>query len=143
MPTSEPDRSPRRRAAHVAVVGPATGDASDEASEQQPDTLDAVIDRSRRAWHASTPPPGSTPRPPQLSPSAPGPSPSGPASPPGRAETSADRRECGTASIGHHAEPSLAQPFGGIGDSAVGVAGGPWELSGSLRPFVVHRLREA
>ncbi|MET9933951.1 MULTISPECIES: aldehyde dehydrogenase family protein [unclassified Streptomyces] len=59
-----------------------------------------------------------------------------------RAEAAADRLECGTAWINHHAELSLAQPFAGIKDSGVGVAGGPWGLYGNLRPFVVHRPRE-
>ncbi|MEU1863521.1 aldehyde dehydrogenase family protein [Streptomyces gardneri] len=58
-----------------------------------------------------------------------------------RAEEVADRLECGTAWINHHAELSLAQPFAGVKDSGVGVAGGPWGLYGNLRPFVVHRLR--
>lgn len=56
-----------------------------------------------------------------------------------RAEAVADRLECGTAWINHHAELSLAQPFAGIKESGVGVAGGPWGLYGNLRPFVVHR----
>ncbi|MFI5758478.1 aldehyde dehydrogenase family protein [Streptomyces sp. NPDC051569] len=60
-----------------------------------------------------------------------------------RAEAVADRLECGTAWINHHAELSLAQPFAGIKESGVGVAGGPWGLYGNLRPFVVHRPQEA
>lgn len=56
-----------------------------------------------------------------------------------RAEAVADRLECGTAWINHHAELSLAQPFAGIKQSGVGVAGGPWALYGNLRPFVMHR----
>ena len=60
-----------------------------------------------------------------------------------RAEAVADRLECGTAWINHHAELSLAQPFAGIKDSGVGVAGGPWGLYGNLRPFVVHRPEQA
>ncbi|MFT2017588.1 aldehyde dehydrogenase family protein [Streptomyces sp. 796.1] len=56
-----------------------------------------------------------------------------------RAEAVADRLECGTAWINHHAELSLAQPFAGIKESGVGVAGGPWGFYGNLRPFVVHR----
>ncbi|MET7342627.1 aldehyde dehydrogenase family protein [Streptomyces sp. NPDC087866] len=60
-----------------------------------------------------------------------------------RAEAVADRLECGTAWINHHAELSLAQPFAGIKDSGVGVAGGPWGLYGNLRPFVVHRPEDA
>ncbi|MEU0228503.1 aldehyde dehydrogenase family protein [Streptomyces sp. NPDC006284] len=59
-----------------------------------------------------------------------------------RAEAVADRLECGTAWVNHHAELSLAQPFAGAGHSGVGVAGGPWGLYGNLRPFVVHRPRE-
>ncbi|MYV80184.1 aldehyde dehydrogenase family protein [Streptomyces sp. SID1046] len=55
----------------------------------------------------------------------------------------ADQLECGTAWINHHAELSLAQPFAGVKDSGVGVAGGPWGLYGNLRPFVVHRPQEA
>ncbi|MFE6668462.1 aldehyde dehydrogenase family protein [Streptomyces sp. NPDC057697] len=55
-----------------------------------------------------------------------------------RAEAVADRLECGTAWINHHAELSLAQPFAGIKDSGLGVAGGPWGFYGNLRPFVVH-----
>jgi acyl-CoA reductase-like NAD-dependent aldehyde dehydrogenase len=62
---------------------------------------------------------------------------------PDRAEAVADRLECGTAWINHHAELSLGQPFAGVKDSGVGVAGGPWGLYGNLRPFVVHRPREA
>ncbi|MFJ2675757.1 aldehyde dehydrogenase family protein [Streptomyces sp. NPDC087525] len=60
-----------------------------------------------------------------------------------RAEAVADRLECGTAWINHHADLSLAQPFAGIKESGVGVAGGPWGLYGNLRPFVVHRPEEA
>ncbi|WP_405562455.1 aldehyde dehydrogenase family protein [Streptomyces sp. NBC_01180] len=60
-----------------------------------------------------------------------------------RAEEVAGRLECGTAWINHHAELSLAQPFAGIKESGVGVAGGPWGLYGNLRPFVVHRPEEA
>ena len=60
-----------------------------------------------------------------------------------RAEAVADRLECGTAWINHHAELSLAQPFAGIKESGVGVAGGPWGLYGNLRPFVVHRPEES
>ncbi|MFG2115788.1 aldehyde dehydrogenase family protein [Streptomyces sp. NPDC048718] len=59
-----------------------------------------------------------------------------------RAEAVAKRLECGTAWINHHAELSLAQPFAGVKDSGVGVAGGPWGLYGNLRPFVVHRPPE-
>ncbi|RPE38633.1 acyl-CoA reductase-like NAD-dependent aldehyde dehydrogenase [Streptomyces sp. Ag109_O5-1] len=59
-----------------------------------------------------------------------------------RAEAVADRLECGTAWINHHAELSLAQPFAGVKNSGVGVAGGPWGLYGNLRPFVVHRPQE-
>ncbi|MEV0918117.1 aldehyde dehydrogenase family protein [Streptomyces sp. NPDC049967] len=59
-----------------------------------------------------------------------------------RAEAVAGRLECGTAWINHHAELSLAQPFAGIKESGVGVAGGPWGLYGNLRPFVVHRPQE-
>ncbi|MFE9292323.1 aldehyde dehydrogenase family protein [Streptomyces niveus] len=59
-----------------------------------------------------------------------------------RAEAVADRLECGTAWLNHHAELSLAQPVAGIKDSGVGVAGGPWGLYGNLRPFVVHRPEE-
>ncbi|MFI2780441.1 aldehyde dehydrogenase family protein [Streptomyces sp. ALB3] len=58
------------------------------------------------------------------------------------AEAVADRLECGTAWINHHAELSLAQPFAGTGRSGLGVAGGPWGLYGNLRPFVVHRPKE-
>jgi acyl-CoA reductase-like NAD-dependent aldehyde dehydrogenase len=60
-----------------------------------------------------------------------------------RAEEVADRLECGTAWINHHAELSLAQPFAGTKESGVGVAGGSWGLYGNLRPFVVHRPQEA
>ncbi|MPY53789.1 aldehyde dehydrogenase family protein [Streptomyces acidicola] len=60
-----------------------------------------------------------------------------------RTEAVADRLECGTAWINHHAELSLAQPFAGVKNSGVGVAGGPWGLYGNLRPFVVHRPQEA
>ncbi|MGW6292546.1 aldehyde dehydrogenase family protein [Streptomyces sp. NPDC055058] len=60
-----------------------------------------------------------------------------------RAAALAERLECGTAWINHHAELSLAQPFAGAKDSGVGVAGGPWGLYGNLRPFVVHRPQEA
>ncbi|MFE7139688.1 aldehyde dehydrogenase family protein [Streptomyces sp. NPDC057644] len=59
-----------------------------------------------------------------------------------RAEAVAGRLECGTAWINHHAELSLAQPFAGVKDSGVGIAGGPWGLYGNLSPFVVHRPRE-
>ncbi|MFC9945695.1 aldehyde dehydrogenase family protein [Streptomyces pratensis] len=55
----------------------------------------------------------------------------------------ADRLECGTAWINHHAELSLAQPFAGTKESGLGIAGGPWGLYGNLRPFVVHRAEDA
>jgi acyl-CoA reductase-like NAD-dependent aldehyde dehydrogenase len=61
---------------------------------------------------------------------------------PDRAAEVADRLECGTAWINHHAELSLAQPFAGVKHSGVGVAGGMWGLYGNLRPFVVHRPEE-
>ncbi|MFF4172481.1 aldehyde dehydrogenase family protein [Streptomyces sp. NPDC001744] len=51
MPTSEAGRSPGHGAARFAVVDPATGEAFDEAPDQRPDELDAVVDRARRAWH--------------------------------------------------------------------------------------------
>ncbi|MGW0790413.1 aldehyde dehydrogenase family protein [Streptomyces sp. NPDC002911] len=60
-----------------------------------------------------------------------------------RAEAVVGRLECGTAWINHHAELSLAQPFAGTKESGVGVTGGPWGLYGNLRPFVVHRPKEA
>ncbi|MFI5617680.1 aldehyde dehydrogenase family protein [Streptomyces sp. NPDC051567] len=60
-----------------------------------------------------------------------------------RAGAVADRLECGTAWINHHAELSLAQPFAGAKESGVGVAGGPWGFYGNLRPFVVHRPEES
>ncbi|MFD4002931.1 aldehyde dehydrogenase family protein [Streptomyces rubiginosohelvolus] len=59
-----------------------------------------------------------------------------------RAEAVTGRLECGTAWINHHAELSLAQPFAGVKESGVGVAGGPWGLYGNLSPFVVHRPLE-
>ncbi|MFE2502616.1 aldehyde dehydrogenase family protein [Streptomyces rubiginosohelvolus] len=59
-----------------------------------------------------------------------------------RAEAVAGLLECGTAWINHHAELSLAQPFAGVKESGVGVAGGPWGLYGNLSPFVVHRPLE-
>ncbi|MBK3545094.1 aldehyde dehydrogenase family protein [Streptomyces sp. MBT60] len=59
-----------------------------------------------------------------------------------RAEAVAGQLECGTAWINHHAELSLAQPFAGVKESGVGVAGGPWGLYGNLSPFVVHRPLE-
>ena len=60
-----------------------------------------------------------------------------------RAETVAERLECGTVWINHHGELSLAQPFAGVKESGVGVAGGPWGFYGNLQPFVVHRPQEA
>lgn len=60
-----------------------------------------------------------------------------------RAAEVADRLDCGTAWLNHHAELSLAQPFAGTRSSGVGVAGGPWGLYGNLRPFVLHRPQEA
>ncbi|MGW3585450.1 aldehyde dehydrogenase family protein [Streptomyces rubiginosohelvolus] len=59
-----------------------------------------------------------------------------------RAEAVAGRLECGTVWINHHAELSLAQPFAGVKESGLGVAGGPWGLYGNLSPFVVHRPLE-
>ncbi|MFI9047134.1 aldehyde dehydrogenase family protein [Streptomyces sp. NPDC053427] len=61
----------------------------------------------------------------------------------GRAEEVADRLECGTAWVNHHAELSLAQPFTGSKESGVGVAGGLWGLYGNLTPFVLHVPQEA
>ncbi|MGV9311847.1 aldehyde dehydrogenase family protein [Streptomyces sp. NPDC003691] len=59
-----------------------------------------------------------------------------------RAEAVADRLECGTVWLNHHAELSLHQPFAGTKESGVGVAGGPWGLYAQLGPFVVHRPEE-
>ncbi|GAB2324870.1 hypothetical protein STREPTOSP366_00870 [Streptomyces variabilis] len=50
MPTTEPERVPGPAAARFPVVDPATGEAFDEAPDQQPDELDTVIDRAQRAW---------------------------------------------------------------------------------------------
>jgi acyl-CoA reductase-like NAD-dependent aldehyde dehydrogenase len=50
MPTSEADRLPGRLAGRFSVVDPATGEAFDEAPDQQPDELDVVVDRAYRAW---------------------------------------------------------------------------------------------
>ncbi|MFE9424881.1 aldehyde dehydrogenase family protein [Kitasatospora sp. NPDC006697] len=58
---------------------------------------------------------------------------------PDRAQAVAERLECGTAWVNHHAELSLAQPFAGVKESGLGVAGGPWGLLGNLQPFVLHR----
>lgn len=59
-----------------------------------------------------------------------------------RAEAVAERLECGTVWLNHHAELSLAQPFAGVKESGVGIAGGPFGLYGNLSPFVVHRPEE-
>lgn len=48
MPTPRPRRAPGTR--HLAVLDPATGEAFDEAPDQQPPELDAVIDRAHQAW---------------------------------------------------------------------------------------------
>ncbi|CAM5732857.1 Gamma-aminobutyraldehyde dehydrogenase [Streptomyces tendae] len=50
MPTTDPARVPDPGAARFPVVDPATGDVFDEAPDQQPDELDAVIDRAQRSW---------------------------------------------------------------------------------------------
>ncbi len=258
MPTSRPRRAPAARGGCFAVLDPATGEAFDEAPDQRPDELDAIVGRARAAWrgwcaapaarttallaaadaveaagadlaplltreqgkplaesHAEVArtaarlryfaelAPDTQPikddrpirgevrcrpcrgrRPPAgpagllLRPHHPGRCParqtrghagavrSGPAGAavrqprrshrsgqrhrlragrlgmghrPGPAEAVAGRLECGTAWINHHAETSLAQPFAGIKDSGVGVAGGPWGLYGNLSPFLVHR----
>ncbi|MFI0941446.1 aldehyde dehydrogenase family protein [Streptomyces sp. NPDC021020] len=47
-PASRP--VPEARGACFAVVDPATGEAFDEAPDQQPDALDAAVDRARAAW---------------------------------------------------------------------------------------------
>ncbi|MEU5578907.1 aldehyde dehydrogenase family protein [Streptomyces huasconensis] len=64
---------------------------------------------------------------------------------PARAETVADRLDCGTAWINHRAELSFAQPCtAGTKGSGAGVAGGPWgTYGGDLRPLAVHHLRRA
>lgn len=51
MPIPESDRLAGDLAARFAVVDPATGEAFDEVPDQQPDELDAVVDRAHRAWH--------------------------------------------------------------------------------------------
>src|SRR5690606_36971536 len=47
---SELARVPAHRDAPLPVVDPATGEAFAEPPDQQPDALDALIDRSHRAW---------------------------------------------------------------------------------------------
>ncbi|MEU6478019.1 aldehyde dehydrogenase family protein [Streptomyces sp. NPDC047017] len=51
MPTPQPRPVPESRGARFAVLDPATGEAFDEAPDQQPDELDSVVERARRAWH--------------------------------------------------------------------------------------------
>ncbi|WP_256106667.1 aldehyde dehydrogenase family protein [Streptomyces sp. ODS05-4] len=57
MPAAEPDRVPvpvpasGRGPDTLAVVDPATGQVFDEAPDERPDALDAVLARSHRAWH--------------------------------------------------------------------------------------------
>ncbi|MCZ0978506.1 aldehyde dehydrogenase family protein [Streptomyces diastatochromogenes] len=43
---------PGPRTGRLPVVDPATGETFDEAPDQQPDALDEVVARARRAWHA-------------------------------------------------------------------------------------------
>ncbi len=50
MPATEPARVPDPGAPRFPVVDPATGEAFDEAPDQQPDELDGVIDQAQRAW---------------------------------------------------------------------------------------------
>lgn len=59
-----------------------------------------------------------------------------------RAQSVAERLDCGTVWLNHHAELSLAQPFTGTKDSGLGMAGGPWGLYGNLQPLVIHRPGE-
>ncbi|WP_141725017.1 aldehyde dehydrogenase family protein, partial [Streptomyces niveus] len=51
MPTSRPGRAPAAtRAERFAVLDPATGEAFDEAPDQRPEELDAVVARAHAAW---------------------------------------------------------------------------------------------
>ncbi|MFF2729788.1 aldehyde dehydrogenase family protein [Streptomyces sp. NPDC058008] len=50
MPTSRPGRAPGARGERLAVIDPSTGEAFDEAPDQQPDIVDAAVDRAHKAW---------------------------------------------------------------------------------------------
>ncbi|MDF6022975.1 aldehyde dehydrogenase family protein [Streptomyces sp. JH34] len=50
MPTQRPTRAPGARDKCFAVLDPATGEPFDEAPDQEPDTLDAVVDAAHVAW---------------------------------------------------------------------------------------------
>lgn len=150
MPTPRPRRAPGTHGGCFAVLDPATGEAFDEAPDQRPDELDAVVGRAHQAWRGRRADPAA--RTTALLAAADAVE---AANDTGfglggsvwgtdldRAEAVAGRLECGTAWINHHAATSLARPFAGIKDSGVGVAGGPWGLYGNLSPFVVHRPAE-
>ncbi|WAP60309.1 aldehyde dehydrogenase family protein [Streptomyces sp. S465] len=50
MPTGRSHHPRRTRGKRFAVLDPATGAAFDEAPDQRPDELDAVVDRAHAAW---------------------------------------------------------------------------------------------
>ncbi|MBI0292965.1 aldehyde dehydrogenase family protein [Streptomyces sp. PRKS01-29] len=50
MPTSRSRRAPGARGGCFAVLDPATGETFDEAPDQQPEELDAVVGRAHAAW---------------------------------------------------------------------------------------------
>ncbi|MGY4984893.1 aldehyde dehydrogenase family protein [Streptomyces nigrescens] len=52
MPTRQSRRAPGTLGERFAVVDPSTGEAFDEAPDQQPDVLDAVVGRAREAWRS-------------------------------------------------------------------------------------------
>lgn len=50
MPMPEARRVPGHRTVRFPAVDPATGETFDEVPDQQPDELDDVVARARRAW---------------------------------------------------------------------------------------------
>ncbi|ACU71625.1 Aldehyde Dehydrogenase [Catenulispora acidiphila DSM 44928] len=50
MPTTEPSRPHRARGGSFAVLDPATGEPFAEAPDQQPEELDAIVERAHTAW---------------------------------------------------------------------------------------------
>jgi acyl-CoA reductase-like NAD-dependent aldehyde dehydrogenase len=52
MPTRQPGITPGTHGRRFAVLDPATAEAFDEAPDQQPDELDAIVGRAQKAWQS-------------------------------------------------------------------------------------------
>ncbi len=63
MPTSPSPRTTGARGGWIAILDPATGEGFDEAPDQRPDALDAIVGRAHTAWRGGRADPAAYGRP--------------------------------------------------------------------------------